>query len=388
MNMMELPKQAEVVVIGGGVMGASTAYHLALRGQKNVVLLEKQPFFGLGATGRCAGGIRYQFSTEINVRLSQLSLPMLERFEAETGQAIDLRWCGYLFLLTNERDVAAFRRNVALQNSLGVPTEWLSGDEVRRRLPQLAAADVLAAAFHAGDGLADPNGVVAGYITAGRRLGVRALTETAVTHIVSSGDKISGVQTERGYIACPVVVNAAGPWAGLVSESVGVGLPITAVRRQMLTTTPMPDIPADFPFVIDFAQSLYFHREGEGLLTGMSNPTEPPGFDEAVDDDWEERHMEAAIARLPLLAHAGRLSGWAGLYEITPDAHPIIGAVPQVAGYYIVGGFSGHGFMHGPAAGLLLAEIILDGQATTLDITSLTYQRFAEGRLIKEYNVV
>lgn len=386
--MMELPGQAEVVVIGGGVMGASVAYHLALRGQKDVVLLEKQPFFGLGATGRCAGGIRYQFSTEINVRLSQLSLPMLERFEAETGQAIDLHWCGYLFLLTNERDVAAFRGNVALQNSLGVPTEWLSGDEVRRRLPQLAAEDVLAAAFHAGDGLADPHGVVAGYISAGRRLGVTALTETAVIRILTHNGRITGVETNQGVIACPVVVNAAGPWAGLVSETAGVGLPITAVRRQMLTTTPMPDIPADFPFVIDFAQSLYFHREGEGLLTGMSNPAEPPGFDEAVDDDWEERHMEAAISRLPLLAHAGRLSGWAGLYEITPDAHPIISAVPELPGYYVVGGFSGHGFMHGPAAGLLLAEIILDGQATTLDISSLAYQRFAERRLIQEYNVV
>lgn len=388
MDMSELPTHAEVVVIGGGVMGASTAYHLALRGQKNVVLLEKQPFFGLGATGRCAGGIRYQFSTAINVRLSQLSLPMLERFAAETGQAIDLRWCGYLFLLTNERDVTAFRHNIALQNSLGVPTEWLSGDEVRRRLPQLAAEDVLAATFHAGDGLADPNGVVAGYISAGRRLGIKALTETAVTRILTQNGRISGVQTERGSITCPVVVNAAGPWAGLVSETAEVGLPITAVRRQMLTTTPMPDLPADFPFVVDFAQSLYFHREGEGLLTGMSNPTEPPGFDQSVDDDWEERHMEAAIARLPLLAHAGRLSGWAGLYEITPDAHPIIGAVPQLTGYYVVGGFSGHGFMHGPAAGLLLAEIILDGRATTLDISALAYQRFAEGRLIQEYNVV
>lgn len=388
MDMSELPTHAEVVVIGGGVMGASTAYHLALRGQKNVVLLEKQPFFGLGATGRCAGGIRYQFSTAINVRLSQLSLPMLERFAAETGQAIDLRWCGYLFLLTNERDVTAFRHNIALQNSLGVPTEWLSGDEVRRRLPQLAAEDVLAATFHAGDGLADPNGVVAGYISAGRRLGVKALTETAVTRILTQNGRISGVQTERGSITCPVVVNAAGPWAGLVSETAEVGLPITAVRRQMLTTTPMPDLPADFPFVVDFAQSLYFHREGEGLLTGMSNPTEPPGFDQSVDDDWEERHMEAAIARLPLLAHAGRLSGWAGLYEITPDAHPIIGAIPQLSGYYVVGGFSGHGFMHGPAAGLLLAEIILDGSATTLDIASLAYQRFVEGRLIEEYNVV
>ncbi len=386
--MSDLPTSAEIVVIGGGVMGASTAYHLALRGQKDVVLLEKQPFFGLGATGRCAGGIRYQFSTEINVRLSQISLPMLERFEAETGQAIDLRWCGYLFLLTNAQEVAAFQHNVAMQNRLGVPTQWLTADEVRRRVPQLAAADVLAGSFHPGDGLADPNGVVAGYITAARRLGVQAFTDTAVTHIETSGGRVTAVQTNHGRIACRAIVNAAGPWASVISNMVGVPLPITPLRRQMLTTTPMPDIPADFPFVIDFARSLYFHREGDGLLTGMSNPTEQPGFDESVDETWEETHMEAAIARLPLLAHAGRLSGWAGLYEVTPDAHPIFGAVPQVDGYYLVGGFSGHGFMHGPVAGLLMAEIILDGRATTLDISMLDYQRFAEGRLIREYNVV
>ncbi|MCB8984802.1 MAG: FAD-binding oxidoreductase [Ardenticatenaceae bacterium] len=386
--MNELPKSADVVVIGGGVMGASTAYHLALRGQKNVVLLEKQSFFGLGATGKCAGGIRYQFSTEINVRLSQLSLPMLERFEEETGQAIDLRWCGYLFLLTNERDVAMFQHNMAMQNRLGVPTQWLSGDEVRWRVPQLAAADVLAGTFHPGDGLADPNGVVNGYVTAARRLGVHAFTDTAVTSIETSGGRVTAVQTANGRIACHTVVNAAGPWAGLIGDMVGAPLPITPLRRQMLTTTPMPDIPSDFPFVIDFARSLYFHREGDGLLTGMSNPGEKPGFDESVDIAWEETHMEAAITRLPLLAQAGRLSAWAGLYEVTPDAHPIFGAVPQVAGYYVVGGFSGHGFMHGPAAGLLMAEIILDGRASALDISMLDYQRFAEGRLIQEYNVV
>jgi sarcosine oxidase, subunit beta len=385
--MNELPTTADIVVIGGGVMGASTAYHLAQRGQKNVVLLEKQPFFGLGATGRCAGGIRYQFSTEVNVRLSQISLPMLERFEAETGQAIDLRWCGYLFLLTNEADAATFRQNVAMQNRLGVPTEWLSGDDVRRRVPHLLADDVIAGTFHAGDGLADPNGVVNGYIAAARRLGVRAWTDTAVTGIETSGGQITAVQTDHGRIACPVVVNAAGPWAGLVSGLAGVELPITAVRRQMLTTTPMPDLPPDFPFVIDFARSLYFHREGDGLLTGMSNPAQSPGFDESVDPAWEDVHMEAAIARLPLLARAGRLSAWAGLYEVTPDAHPIFGATP-LAGYYVVGGFSGHGFMHGPVSGLLMAEIILDGRATTLDVSLLDYGRFAEGRLIREYNVV
>lgn len=386
--MPDLPQRANVVVIGGGVMGASVAYHLALRGERDVVLLERRPFFGQGATGKCAGGIRYQFSTAINVRLSQHSLPMLQRFEEETGQAIDLRWPGYLFLLTAEEDVARFRHNVAMQRSLGVPTEWLTGDEVRRRVPLLQADDVLAGAFNPDDGLADPNGVVAGYIRAGQRLGVRAFAESPVTGIAVENGRIAGVETPRGPIACDAVVNAAGPWAGAVSDLAGVPLPIVPVRRQIVTTTPIPGLPADFPFVIDFAQSLYFHREGEGLLTGMSNPDEPVSFDESVDEQWELVHLEKAIERLPILERAGLQSHWAGLYEVTPDAHPIIGAVPGVGGYYVVAGFSGHGFMHGPIAGLLLAEIILDGEASTLDISELAYSRFAEGRLVEEYNVV
>ncbi|MBP9501851.1 MAG: FAD-binding oxidoreductase, partial [Candidatus Promineofilum sp.] len=280
--MSTLPSTAQVVVIGGGVMGASTAYHLALRGMRDVVLLESQSFFGQGATGKCAGGIRYQFSTAINIRLSQLSLPMLSRFEEETGQPIDLRYPGYLLLATTEENVAEFRRNIALQHSLSVPTEWLEADEVRRRIPQVRTDDVLAATYHSGDGLADPNGVVAGYISAGRRLGVRAFTDAPVTGIEVTGGHVTAVNTPLSRIACQTVVNAAGPWAGLVGEMAGVPIPITPVRRQIVTTSPLPELDPNFPFVIDFAHSLYFHREGEGLLTGMSNPNQPAGFDESV----------------------------------------------------------------------------------------------------------
>lgn len=386
--MAQLPDHTQIVIIGGGVMGASTAYHLALQGCKDVVLLEKEAYFGAGATGKCAGGIRYQFSTAINIRLSQISLPMLQRFEEEIGQSIDLRWCGYLFLLTTEADVAAFRHNVALQHRLGVETVWLSGDEVRQRLPQLAADDVIAATFHAGDGLADPHGVVNGYIAAARRQGVQIFAGTPATDIDTVNGRITAVHTPKGKITCEQVVNAAGPWSAVVSEMAGVPLPVTPLRRQMLTTTPLPDLPPDFPFTVDFAQSLYFHREGEGLLTGMSNPDEEPGFDESVDEAWEVAHLEAAIGRLPLLAQAGRVSHWAGLYEVTPDAHPIISRVPALEGYYVVTGFSGHGFMHGPVAGLLMAEIITKGTAETLDISMLDYQRFHEDRLVEEYNVI
>lgn len=385
--MAVLPQTADVVVVGGGVMGASTAYHLAKRGVRKVALLEREAFFGLGATGRCAGGIRHQFATEINIRLSLHSLRMLDELEAETGQPALVRKCGYLFVLTDPADEAAFRRNVDLQHSLGVATEWLSGDEVRRRLPRAVFPDALAGTFYAPDGLADPNSVVMGYVNAARRLGVTCLTGVDVLGIETDGGHVSGVVTADGTLATPTVVNAGGPWSALLGTLAGVTVPVAPLRRQWLTTTPLPEVPADFPFVIDFAQSLYFHREGEGLLTGMSNPHEKYGYDQSVDDDWELVHMEAAVKRLPLLASAGLVSRWAGLYEVSPDALPILGATP-VGGFYLVTGFSGHGFMHGPICGQLMAEIILDGEASTLDVSALRLSRFAENKEIVEYNVV
>ncbi|MEK6574147.1 MAG: FAD-binding oxidoreductase [Chloroflexota bacterium] len=384
---MTLPSTAPIVIIGGGVMGASTLYHLAKRGL-NAVLLEKEPFFGQGATGRCAGGIRYQFATEINIRLSLLSLPMLDRFEEEIGQPIDRRYCGYLFMLTREEDVATFKHNVALQHSLGVMTEWLSGDEVRRRIPLIRCDDAVAGTFNGHDGLCDPNGVVMGYINAARQLGAKAVEGIEVAAIKTAGGKVFGVETKEGDVSADVVVNAAGPWSAPISRTAGIDLPVQPVRRQWLTTTPLPEAPPDFPFVIDFAQSLYFHREGDGLLLGMSNLNEKPGFDQSVDEEFELINLEAATKRMPLLEKAGRASHLAGLYEVTPDAHPIIGRVPALGGYFVVTGFSGHGFMHGPISGLLMSEEILDGKAHTLDISSLRYGRFEEGQLIREYNVI
>ena len=261
---MTLPATADIVIIGGGVMGASTLYHLAARGQKNLLLLEKEEFFGQGATGRCAGGVRYQFSTEVNVRLSQESLPMLERFKDEIGQEIDYRMCGYLIVCTNEADRAAFKRNLDLQRGLGVETEWLTGDQVRERLPSFRFEDAIGATFHRKDGLVDPNSVVAGYISA-----ARALNKVEVTGLELKQGGITAVLTDQGRISTNLVVNAAGPWAGLVAEMAGVHIPLTSLRRQMFTTTPLPAIPDNLPFVIDFAQSLYFHREGQGLLIGI-----------------------------------------------------------------------------------------------------------------------
>lgn len=384
---MTLPTTADIVIIGGGVMGASTLYHLAMRGQKNVILLEKEEFFGQGATGRCAGGVRYQFSTEINVRLSLESLPMLERFKEVIGQEIDYRQCGYLIVCTDEADAATFKRNVEMQNDLGVGTEWLDGDEVRRRLPLFHFEDALGATFNQKDGLVDPNSVVAGYISAAAKLGGKSFNNVEVTGIKVEAGRVVGVETSKGFIATLMVVNAAGPWAGLVGEMAGVKIPITALRRQSFTTTPLPEIPLDLPFVIDFAQSLYFHREGDGLLMGMSNKNEKHGFAQNVDEEFELVNLEACIARLPLVEKASMVSHWAGLYEVTPDAHPFYGKTP-VEGFLVVGGFSGHGFMHGPISGKLMTEFILDGEFKTLDVSMLDLARFEEGRLIKEYNVV
>ncbi|RJP54809.1 MAG: FAD-binding oxidoreductase [Anaerolineaceae bacterium] len=384
---MNLPKTADIVIIGGGVMGASAAYHLAKRGMKNIVLLEKEEFFGTGATGRCAGGVRYQFSTEINVELSQESLPMLERFKEEIGQDVNYIQCGYLLVATNEKDAAAFKYNVEMQNRLGVPTQLLSGDEVRARLPLMKFDDAIAGTFNPKDGIVDPNGVVMGYVSAAQKMGVQAISKAGVTGITVSGGEVRGVGTSLGEVQTRMVLNTAGPWAGLVGQMAGVELPIVPLRRQMFTTNPLKEVPADFPFVIDFAKSLYFHREGEGLLIGMSNQNEKPGFDQNVDEDFELVNLEAAIERMPLVEKASRASHWAGLYEVTPDAHPIFGGT-DVKGFTLCTGFSGHGFMHGPISGKLMSEYILDGKYSTLDVSMLDLKRFEEGRLIKEYNVV
>lgn len=385
--MSTLPARADIVIIGGGVMGASTAYHLAEMGAKNIVLIEKEEFFGLGATGRCAGGIRYQFATEINISLSKASLPMLENFKEEFGQDIDLRLCGYLFLLSNEKDIQQFERNVALQHKMGIATEWLSGDEIRARLPQMRLDDIIKGTFYGKDGLCDPNSVVMGYIKAAKKLGVQCLSQIEVTGIEQEHQKVSAILTKDGKISTRIVVNAAGPWAELIGQMLHIEIPIKPVRRQMMTTSSLPDIPQDFPMVIDFEKSLYFHPEGDGLLTGMSNPNQKPGYDQSVDEDWELINLEHSIARMPMLKNAALQSHWAGLYEVTPDAHPIFGKTP-IDGFYLVGGFSGHGFMHGPISGKLMAEIILEGQSKSVDVSLIDLARFDEMRPIREYNVI
>jgi sarcosine oxidase subunit beta len=274
-----------------------------------------------------------------------------------------------------------------MQRRLGVNTRWLTGDEVRTRLPLMAFDDAIGGTFNPEDGLVDPNSVVSGYVSAAQRLGIDAISSVDVIGIDVRRGRVQGVETTLGSIATPLVVNAAGPWSSPVAALAGVDLPVVPVRRQWFTTTPLDGIPPDFPFVIDFARSLYFHREGAGLLIGMSNSDQMPGFDQNIDEDFELINLDAALARMPILQHAGRASHGAGLYEVTADAHPIYGPTP-VQGFLVVTGFSGHGFMHGPISGKLMSELIIDGEYRTLDVSMLDLARFEEHRLIREYNVV
>jgi sarcosine oxidase subunit beta len=379
---------ADVVIVGGGIMGASTAYHLASRGCTDVVVLEAGEMFGLGSTGLNAGGIRYQFATAVNVELSKLSIAMMERFADEMGQEVGLRRCGYLFMLDRDADLEQFRRNVALQNSLGVPSRVVSAQEVAELAPEVDIDGIIGGTWCPLDGLVDPNGLLQGYVSNARRLGVTLLTATRATGIDVSGGRVRGVMTATGRIDSPTIVIACGPWSAEVGAMAGVDLPIQPIRRQIAVTGPIPGVRPDFPFVIDFSRSLYFHREGNGILTGMSNHDEPPGFDTRVDNEWRLHHVESAMQRLPLLADAEIAAEWAGLYEVTPDDQPILGRLPQVNGLIACAGFSGHGLMHGPAAGLLMAEEILDDAARTIDIDALRWSRFESGVGAGEYNVV
>lgn len=390
MNENTLPNSVDFLIIGGGVMGASAAYHLAKRQAGSILLLEKAPFFGQGATGKCAGGIRHQFSTEVNIQLSKVSIQMMKRFSEEMEQDIDLHFVGYLFLLSSEEQMADFQRNVALQRAQGIETQILDRDAIARLAPLInldAEPVIIGGTNYYEDGLADPNSVVQGYVKQARRLGADLRVNAPVARIMRAGDRVTGVKMVDGQqISAGKVILAAGPWSGKLAATADFDLPVIPLRRQIVVTRPM-GIPRDMPFLIDFAQSLYFHYESGGILTGMSNQHETPGEKEDVDQAWTLHHLEKAIERMPLLEKAQLLTQWAGLYEVTPDHQAIIGKLP-LDNFYTCTGFSGHGFMHGPVCGLLMAEELLDGRAHTVDIDALRYERFSTQQLHPEKNVV
>lgn len=379
-------ERADVVIVGGGIIGASIAYHLATRGVRDVVVLEREQL-GSGSTGRNAGGVRLQFSTEINVRLSLRSLPRIEGFAAEMGVDPQLHQVGYLFLITEERDVAPFEASLAMWKRLGVPAQRLDAAGVHHLFPELFVDDLLFATFCARDGYCDPSSLLNGYVARAKEKGVRFREHEPATGISRERDRVTSVRTAKSEIACATVVNAAGAWGAGVGRFAGIDLPIRPLRRQIFVTDPVPGLDREFPLTVEFASSLYFHRESGGVLMGMADPTDGPGFDASVNWDFLPTLVERALYRLPILERAKVKTGWAGFYEDTPDKHPILGAVPGLEGFLCAAGFSGHGIMHAPATGEAIAELIVDGR-TSFDITPLAYDRFRRGDLIKEHNVI
>jgi sarcosine oxidase subunit beta len=374
------------VIVGGGIIGASIAYHLTKKGMKDILVLERDRL-GAGSTGKNAGGIRLQFSSEINVRLSQRSLPHIERFEEELGIDPDFHQVGYLFLITDEREVVPFERSLELWARLGVPVRRVDAAEARRLSPYALTDDVLFGTFCAKDGYADPSSLLNGYVARARDGGVTFETGTTVTAIRREKGRVSGVRAGDQDIAAPLVIDAAGPWAGEVAKLAGVDLPIQPLRRHIFVTEPLAGLETDFPLTIEMSSGLYAHRESGGFLLGMADPNDPPGFDETVNSDFMPTVVERALARFPILERAAIKTGWAGLYEDTPDKHPVLGRVDEVEGFVCAAGFSGHGLMHAPAAGELIAELVCDGR-TSLDIRRFAASRFRSGDLIREHNVI
>ena len=381
-----MPRSADVAIIGGGIIGASIAYHLTTKGVRNVVVLERDRL-GSGSTSKNAGGIRLQFSSEVNVRLSQLSLPHIEGFEDELGVDPDFHQVGYLFLITDPGDVAPFERSLALWSRLGVPARRVDAAEAARLCPYARTDDVLFATFCPKDGYADPSSLLRGYVGRARENGATFVEHAEVTAIRCAGGQINGVRAGGDDVSAPIVVDAAGPWAGEVAKLAGVDIPIQPLRRQIFVTEVLDTVTSDFPLTIEFASGLYAHRESGGVLMGMADMNDPPTFDESVNWDFMPVVVERALARFPVLERAAIKTGWAGLYEDTPDKHPVLGRVEGLDGFVAAGGFSGHGLMHAPIVGQLIAELIVDGK-TSLDLAPFRASRFRTGDLVREHNVI
>lgn len=380
-----LPEHAEVVVIGGGVMGVSTAFHLAEAGVE--VLLVERDELGSGSTSKAAGGVRADFSDPVNIQLGQRSLRAFEDFGRRPGAEIDLKQYGYLFLLSDPDDVAAFEQSVRLQNELGVPSRMLTVEQACQLSPFVEPEGLLAAAYSPTDGHCTPESVVQGYARAARGHGAVLRRNCTVTGIKTSGDRIRTVQTNSGPVTTSTVVCAAGAWSAAVGDMVGVHLPVRPLRRQVLVTEAMPDLPPQLPFTIDFTTSFYFHDEGPGLLIGMSDPDEEYGFQLRTDDHWLTRLSDAVARRAPRLSDVGVTHGWAGLYEVTPDHNALVGEAKELRGFFYTTGFSGHGFLQGPAIGEVMRDLVLR-RTPAIDVSGLGVDRFTGTETRPERNCV
>lgn len=378
--MTSIPTGADVVVVGGGVVGTSVAFHLAEAGAA-VVLLERDELAS-GSSGKPIGGVRAQFSDPANVALGARSLELFAGFGDRPGADIGLRRVGYLFLLADETEVATFRAGVAMQNALGVPGRLVDLDEACALNPYVDRDAYVAAAWSPTDGWARPAQVVRGYADAATGLGARVLTGTEVTGVEVRDGTVRAVRTDRGDVSTTTVVCCAGAWSARLGEQAGVALPVRPLRRQIAFTGP----PAEhrpgpqMPFTIDFATTFYAHRTGDGpdagLLLGMAERDQPVGFGRDLDPSWLPGLREAARRCLPALADLPVTGGWAGLYETTPDNNALIGEAGDVSRFLYATGFSGHGFLQAPAVGEVVRDLVLR-RAPGIDVSGFSAGRFA-----------
>lgn len=382
-----MKKHAEAVVIGGGINGVSIAYNLAKRGLKDVVLLERN-FLASGSTGRCGAGVRCQWGTKMNCLLSKASIEFFENINEELGYEGDCEFKqgGYLLLATTEKEVDQFQKNIVLQNSLGIPSKFISTDEAKEIVPYLNTDGIIAAAFCEKDGHANPFIVVDAFANAARRLGVEINTFTKVTGIKTENGRVVGVVTNKGEIETNRVINAAGGFSQVIAQMAGVDIPNYSERHQILVTEPVN--PVLGPMVMSFSLNLYIQQTPHGsFIMGYGDPNEPHGYEMGSSWDFLEVMSKKAVALLPPLKDLRVIRQWAGLYNMTPDRQPILGSYPGLQGYYMAVGFSGHGFMLGPITGILMAQYIL-GEETSIDITRLDAGRFERGELVLEPSVV
>ncbi len=385
----EIPRRAEVVVVGGGVIGTSCAFHLAEAGVGDVVLVERDRL-GSGSTCRAVGGVRSSFTSRANIEIGLRSLEAYSRFPERPGQEIDLRRVGYLYLISDAEDLAAFESGVALQRSLGVQSRIIEPSQAKRLSPLIETDGLLAAAWSPQDGTATPESVVLGYAAGARRHGAVLRTGVTVTGVDVDAGEVTAVRTDAGAISTGTVICAAGAWSARIGAMVGVDLPVTPYRRQVVFTEPILGLPDRLPLTVDFPSTFYFHGEGRGLVLGFSDPDEPPGFNlDYETEEWLPKLFALAERRAPSVLDAGLTGGWAGLYEITPDHSQIIGEVGEVSRFLYATGFSGHGFLMGPAVGEIIRDLYL-GRPPFLDVSGFDVGRFSgpAAPVAREHNIV
>ena len=379
------PSRAGVVVVGGGAVGTSIAFHLAEAGV-DVCLLERDSLSS-GSTSRAAGGVRTQFSDPLNIAIGLRAVEAFSRFAERPGGDIDFHQVGYLFLLDRPEDVRLFEASVALQNELGVPSHFVDPAEIGKLSPLAGIEDVLAATFCALDGHASPEAVAQGYAAGARAHGAHVVTGCEARAVEVDGGIVRGVVTADGTIETGMVVCAAGVWSPMLSRTAGVELPVEPFFREVVTTAPVADLPEPIPLTVDFTTGLYFHREGPGLLIGMADREQRPGFDAPTDPEWLERVTEVAARRAPSFLEMGIAHGWKGYYEVTPDHNGLVGEVADVRRFLYATGFSGHGFMQSPAVGEIVRDLVL-GREPFVDVSPLSAERFASGAVRPEHNVI